>query len=262
MRGDAACAEENLMERVLISVYVPQRVAVLSGISEYGEMPYAPTDDELGSLSVAQRDYIFRRFVSGSSTLKLDTAPPTWAGIVRALSREIAGDAEFQARQAELRRNHDADSEARLIAAEQAKVVIMRWAVSIGSLCTEGQDMEQRLIDKVHDRICEKLGAFGIPARLLTRIKTGFGRRGPALVKLSDQKSPDERAHGTLRTVSRALEQIEDLPGCVSMFARIRRCEVDDELPYRRRFTAVTIDVTCPCWQDSMVIVNTEEEAP
>lgn len=252
----------SAMEQVLVSVYIPQRTAVLAGNSQYGEFAYAPTSAELSSLSPVQRDYLFRRFVAGKDSLKLDCADLEWRCLVRALTREMERDPSFQRRQAESKRNFDAEVEARLLAAEQAKSAITRWAMSLGGVYAEGlaagYDMEQRLVDKVQARVCEAIGCADC---LKYRPNTKLWSR----TRLSEQRAPNEQAFAVLRRVTGALEQIDDLPGCVSLTPRIRRCEIDD-VPYlervegfrKRRFTAVVVEITCPCWKDSMVVVNTE----
>jgi hypothetical protein len=248
------------MERVLVSVWVPQKVAVLAGKTEFGELPFAPTEEDLSCLTEVERGYLFQRFVSGTDSLRIDCAEPSWGCISQALRREMSADPGHRRTEAETARQKAAQDEARHIATGQAAEAIRLWAISLGGAYAEGIaagfNMEQRLVDHVQDRIRAALVAANIDVDCITGYRPNT--RAWSQTKLSLQRAPDERAFRTLKTVQDALSRIDGIAECVSFYPRIMRCEVDDVGAFKRRFTGVVIGVSCPCWKDSMVVVDTE----
>lgn len=256
------------MERVLVSVYVPQDVAVLASKSEFGELPFAPTDDDLASITQAERVYLLRRFVNGTATLHLDCATPNWQCIVQALRREMRGDKKYQRSLAEHSRNMEAEDAAKAAAVQQAREAVSNWAMMLGGEYADGIrrgfDMEQRLVDWVQERVVfalrrrtgQALPGAGIPAHAIQTYRPHT--LAWSKVKLSEQRAPNKQALDVLARVQAVCEHIPGVPGFVSLDPRIMRCEVDAEDGFRTRFTGVVIRVSCPCWKDSTIIVNTE----
>jgi hypothetical protein len=254
-----------MAEQVLISVYIPQSIAVRGGKSEYGEVPYAPTDEDLASLTEPERVYLFDRFISGhsSDSLRLDAPTARWEVILRSLRETMRRDPSVHRRKAMDTQRTEAEQEALGVARNQAKTAIEQWARGLGGAYAQGVEqgfsMETRLIDNVHQRLVTELTRSGISRGEIHTFRQGT--RQWSRTKLSVQRSPDERAFDTFKLVTGcngALDKIaKGIPGCISFSTRIMRCEIAED-DYKRRFTAVAIGVSCLCWRDSMVVIDTE----
>jgi hypothetical protein len=253
-----------MAEQVLISVYVPQSIAVRGGKSEYGELPYAPTDEDLASLTEPERVFLFDRYISGRSTdsLRLDAPTPQWATIVRCLRETMRRDPSVHRRNAEDTQRTEAEQEALGVARAQAKAAIDQWATRLGGAyalgIAQGFSMETRLVEYVHTRLKEELVRRGIQEDQIRTLRQNT--RQWSRTKLSVQRAPDQRAFDTFKLVNGcrgALDRLGDLPECISYATRIMRCEIAED-DVKLRFTAVVVGVSCLCWRDSMVVINTE----
>ena len=125
-----------------------------------------------------------------------------------------------------------------------------------------GFDMDQRIIDWMHDRVRFALRLGGVQSQYVQNreriISYRPNTKAWSQLRLTEQRAPDARAIETFKQVQRSVENVPGVPDFVSLTPRLMRCEIDTK-PYRRRFTAVVITVSCLCWPDSILVINTEE---
>ena len=64
--------------------------------TEYGELPFAPTEEDLASLTEAERAYLLRRFVLGNKSLHVECVQPNWPCVANALRKTMKNDPHHQ----------------------------------------------------------------------------------------------------------------------------------------------------------------------
>lgn len=93
------------MQPFKIRVFVPQALAVLAGVSRYGYTDVEPTDEQLGELSLAERE----RLVQGDS-LTLDGPRPEWPTVVSSLRALMMRESDECVARAEKRNKRIAEA--------------------------------------------------------------------------------------------------------------------------------------------------------